>query len=63
MREELIDDFIRHCADLFPYNDPNYEEKLLKAAESYADEVLDPNSEFNQLCKFHDEFIEQYDSE
>lgn len=37
MREELIDDFIRHCADLFPYNDPNYEEKLLKAAESYAD--------------------------
>lgn len=44
-RKELIDAFIRHCSDMFPYNDPDYERKLLEAAESYADEMLDPHSD------------------
>lgn len=54
-REDLVDDFIRHCSDIFPYNDPDYEKKLLKAAESYADDMLNPNSYLNKLCKEHDE--------
>lgn len=58
-REYLINDFIRHCADLFPYNDPNYETKLIKAAEHYADEVLNPDSDFNKLCKEHDNLLNE----
>lgn len=46
-REDLISEFIRHCSDLVPYNDPDYERTLLKMAEEYADNVMDPNSEFN----------------
>lgn len=57
IREDLIDDFIRHCSDIFPYNDPNYEEKLLRAAENYADEMLNPDSYLNTLCKEHDELL------
>lgn len=58
MREDLIASFIHHMGDSFPYDDPLYEEKLLAAAEHYADEVLDPNSELNQLCRQHDEMLE-----
>lgn len=54
-REDLIDDFIRHASDLFPYDDPDREEKILRSAEHYADEVLDPNSELNRLCREHDD--------
>lgn len=57
-REDLIEDFIRHCSDLFPYDDPNYEENLLRSAERYADEMLDPNSELNSLCDWHDELLD-----
>ena len=51
-REDLIDDFIRHCSDIFPYNDSDYDRKLL-----YADEMLNPNSYLNTLCKEHDELL------
>lgn len=53
-RKDLVENFIRHCSDIFPYNDPNYEEKLLEAAENYANEVLNPDSELNRLCELHD---------
>lgn len=56
-RELLIDEFIRHCSDLFPYDDPQYEEKLMRSAENYADEILNPNSYLNSLCKEHDELL------
>lgn len=58
-RESLIDDFIRHCSDIFPYDDPNYEIKLMREAERYADEALDPNSDLNKLCKEHDELLDE----
>lgn len=58
-REYLIDDFIRHCADIFPYDDPNYEIKLIKAAENYADEILNPNSYLNKLCMEHDKLLDE----
>ena len=47
-REDLICEFIRHYSDLIPYSDPNYEETLLKMAESYAGDAMDPNSEYNK---------------
>lgn len=50
-REDLIDDFIRHASDLFPYDDPDREENVLRSAERYADEILDPNSELNRFCR------------
>lgn len=50
-REGLIDEFIRHCSDIIPYSDPNYEEKLLKMAERYADDVMDPDSEYNRKLR------------
>lgn len=53
-KEDLIENFVEHCSDIFPYDDPNYEEKLLEAAKYYADEVLNPNSELNRLCELHD---------
>lgn len=57
-REELIDDFIRHASDLFPYDDPDRWENIIRSAECYADEMLDPESEFNKLCEYHDELLE-----
>lgn len=57
-REDLITDFIYHMDDSFPYDDPLREEKLLAAAEHYADEVLNPDSDLNQLCSQHDEMLE-----
>lgn len=56
-KELLIDEFIRHCSDLFSYDDPQYEEKLMRSAENYADEILNPNSYLNSLCKEHDELL------
>ena len=47
-REDLIDDFIRHFSDIFPYNDPDYEKKLLETAESYANDMLNPESELSK---------------
>ena len=59
-REDLIDDFIRHCSDIFPYNDPDYEKKLLEAAESYADDILNPESELNKIIIENFGTIENY---
>lgn len=58
IKASLIEEFIRHCADIFPYDDPNYNEKLMSAAEHYANEVMNPNSTLNCLCKEHDEQID-----
>lgn len=58
IKASLMEEFIRHCADIFPYDDPNYEGKLMSAAEYYANEVMDPNSTLNRLCKEHNEQID-----
>lgn len=54
-RDDLIDDFIRYATDLFSYDDPDRNEKILRSAECYADEMLNPESE---LCEYSNELIE-----
>lgn len=60
--EALIDYAIRQCSDLIPYDDPDYDEKLLRLAKSYVKEELNPDSELNKLCAYHDKyFLEEPD--
>lgn len=58
IKVNLTEEFIRHCADIFSYDDLNYNEKLMSAAEYYANEVMNPNSTLNRLYKEHDEQID-----
>ena len=60
-REDLVAEFISYMSDAFPYDDPNYESMLLTAAGYYADDMLDPNSEINRLCREHDELLTNND--
>ena len=59
-RYEILIDYAKsHFADLIPYDDPDYEEKLQKMAEDYANfEINGPDEDFIELCKLHDEMLE-----
>lgn len=57
-REDLINYFLMHCSDIIPYDDPDYDKKLMAMAEHYADEILDTNSHFNQICDLHDKMFD-----
>ena len=59
IKQELIEEFITICDDLWPYNSSTYDEDLMKAAESYANEMMDPNSEIRKLMKDHDKLLEE----
>ena len=45
-RQELIEYAKRHLADLIPYDDPDYEDKLQQMAEAYAQYEIE--SKMNQ---------------
>ena len=70
-RPYLIDYAMRHFADLIPYDDPNYSERLQEMAEAYAESEINPNPEFEaymkSLCEEHDKIIKEvnfgYDKE
>lgn len=59
-RYEILIDYAKsHFADLIPYDDPDYEGKLQKMAEDYANfEINGPDKDFIELCKLHDEMLE-----
>ena len=40
-REEIIEYALGHVCDLVPYDDDDYEERVMALAESYADAYLD----------------------
>lgn len=58
-REALIEYAKEHFADLIPYDDPHYEERLQVWAESYAESEIHPNPELIELCEFHDKWVEE----
>ena len=57
-REALIEYGMIHFSDLIPYDDPNYEERLRQMAESYAESEINPDPEFIEMCRQHDEMLE-----
>lgn len=56
-KEDLIDEFIASCGYIIPLDDSNYEEKLLRMAEQYADSVLNPDPELVRMCEDHDKIF------
>ena len=62
-REYLVEWHRIHLADLIPYDDPNYEEKLNQWAEESAENDIHPNPEFEayieNLCEEHDRMLEE----
>ena len=56
-REEYIEDFLMNGSDLVPYDDPEYSKKIMECAETYADEMINPNSITNTTIKQHDEIL------
>lgn len=59
IKQELIEEFITICDDLWSYNSSTYDEDLMKAAESYANEMMDPNSKIRKLIEDHDKLLEE----
>lgn len=58
-RELLIEYAKTHFCDLIPYNDPDYEKKLLEMCESYADmEMNGMDPELLKICEMHDKMLE-----
>lgn len=59
-RFDLLVEYAKiHLADLIPYDDPNYNERLQDMAESYALSEINGDPEFEQMCKWHDEMLER----
>lgn len=58
-KQQIIEHWKSHLCDLIPYDSPNYEEELQRAAENmYENEI---NGEFNQNEEDSDELIEIID--
>lgn len=59
-RELLIDYYKSHFYDLIPFDDPQYEEKLQRNAEAYADwEINGPSPEEQAMIEAHDKWLEE----
>ena len=58
-KQQIIEYWKSHLSDLIPYNSPNYEEELQKAAEMMYEAEI--NGEFNQNEEDTDELIEIID--
>lgn len=58
--QSYVDYAIDIYRDAIPYDDPNYEEKLMAAAISYADmEMNDYPAYIEAVCRQHDEMLER----
>ena len=58
-RKEILIDYAKsHFADLIPYDDPDYDKKLQKMAEDYANFEIMGDKDFEELCRLHDEMLE-----
>jgi hypothetical protein len=55
-KEQIIEHWKSHLCDLIPYDSPNYEEELQKAAEMMYEAEI--NGEFNQNEEDSGELIE-----
>ena len=60
-KEQIIEYWKSHLCDLIPYDSPNYEEELQKAAEMMYEAEI--NGEFNQNEEDSGELIEMIDWE
>lgn len=58
-RPYLIDYGRRMLADMVPYDDPHYEEKLQRMAEAYAEAELSPDPIFEGMCNWCDDMKRQ----
>ena len=58
-RPYLIEYGRNHLADLIPYDDPNYDERLQSMAESYADSEIYPDEDFIRMCEEHDKMLDE----
>lgn len=58
--QAYVDYAIRIYSDMIPYDDPEYEDKLLQLAMSYADmEINGYPPELEEICRQHDEMLER----
>ena len=55
-KQQIIEHWKSHLRDWIPYDSPNYEEELQRAAESLYEAEI--NGEFNQNEEDSDELIE-----
>lgn len=58
-KQQIIEYWKSHLCDLIPYDSPNYEEELQKAAEMMYEAEI--NGKFNQNEEDSDELIEIID--
>lgn len=58
-KQEIIEHWKSHLCDMIPYDSPNYEEELQKAAEMMYEAEI--NGEFNQNEEDSGELIEMID--
>ena len=59
-RELLIDYYKSHFRDLIPYDDPQYEEKLQRNAEAYANwEINGPSPDDLAMIEAHDKWFKE----
>ena len=54
-----VEYYIAMGEDMVPYNEPDYCEKVERLAVATCEAIYDPDSEYNQICKLHDEMIEK----
>ena len=57
--QAYVDYAISIYSDMIPYDDPEYEDKILQLATSYADmEINGYPPELEEICRQHDEMLE-----
>ena len=57
--QAYVDYAIRIYSDMIPYDDPEYEDKVLQLATSYADmEINGYPPEVLDVCELHDKMLE-----
>lgn len=54
-----VEFYIAMGEDIIPYDDPRYDVKVEKLAVATTEAIYNPDSEYNQICKLHDEMIEK----
>ena len=58
--QAYVDYAIRIYSDMIPYDDPEYEDKVLQLATSYADmEINGYPPKVLDVCKLHDKMLER----
>lgn len=60
MTQKEKDETFQAYVDMIPYDDPEYEDKILQLAMSYADmEMNGYPLELEEICRQHDEMLER----